>query len=137
MLAITGLEVTQTDPPSLDVLVSPGILVFESISSLMHYHLSDTLTKKISPLDEGQERCDRVVIRFDAINQKATCEILKGVPVKTDLPHPPSITSSRDKLEIYLARLYVSSCAIDIVDERYLVRVIDTAICWQFGYLDR
>ena len=91
------------------------------------YGLTQKKGLTIPLADAVYPRIDRVVIRYDAVQNIGTAMILQGTPAST--PAAPAITRNENYYEISLAQIYVGKgvteiTAADITDER-----LDETVC--------
>lgn len=122
----SGLQVTETDPESMAVLVGTG----EGYIEGYWYKNDEAKTLNISPAHSTLNRIDRVVLRLDVVSDRViVAEIKQGTNASN--PVPPSLTRTAQTYEISLAQIYVAAGVtsidnVNITDERD-----DFAVCGQ------
>jgi hypothetical protein len=112
------LQVTETDPQNLAVLIKKG----EGWIEGFWYQNDANLTKTLQTADPTNPRIDRIILRLDRVtNFKISAEVLTGTPAVT--PVAPSLTQSIDIYEISIAQVRVNAGVTfvnnsNITDER-------------------
>ncbi len=119
------LEVTETDPASMSVIVKSG----EGWINGFWYQNTADLVKTIGAADPDNPRIDRIILRLDTVtNLKISIEVLEGTPAAE--PTPPTLTQTANIYEISLAKVLVGATVTSIVnanitDEREYASVGD------------
>lgn len=101
----------------LQVVVSPGFALIRGVL----YHNDANLTLNLSAADSILDRIDRIVLRFDEVNQEIKARVLQGGNASS--PTAPSITEDGTTKELTLAQVRVNKQVTsistgNITDER-------------------
>ena len=124
----TNGHLAVTEGNGMNVSVGKGIawLNYGEFAGAV-YGLTQKKGLTIPLADAVYPRIDRVVIRYDAVQNIGTAMLLQGTPAS--VPAAPAITRNENYYEISLAQIYVGKgvteiTAADITDER-----LDETVC--------
>jgi hypothetical protein len=117
MESSSSLAVTPNSPPSMSVVVQPGVAWVGGA----YAELTSPKTLAIAAAPASGTRIDRVVLRRKNDTNTVELDVVQGTPSAS--PTPPSLTRTGNVYEVSLARVVVPSGttaigASNIIDER-------------------
>lgn len=125
-VAYGHLQVT-ADGESMAVTVDGGSRTGYAFLNLHTIHNTTALTLSVSQANGTLPRIDRVVLRNDETERKASIFILEGA--YSSAPTPPDLTNNDTIQELCLAEIYVAAGAVAISQSNITDTRADTGLC--------